>query len=145
LEQRNNLLNWERFVLTVLILKPGGASRWASRLEHQCVVRAGLTLVVMLSVSSFILAEKDLSEPRQHGCDHDHGSDIGEITSDAKIKCSTFSPRIEFVRGCSTTASASDDSKDELFPELGHAPQIEAPEVFHKALLGALAEGRSQN
>jgi pimeloyl-ACP methyl ester carboxylesterase len=26
------------------------------------------------------------------------------------------------------------------FPELGHAPQIEAPEVFHKALLGALAE-----
>ena len=31
------------------------------------------------------------------------------------------------------------------FPELGHAPQIEAPEVFHKALLGALAEGRSQN
>jgi pimeloyl-ACP methyl ester carboxylesterase len=31
------------------------------------------------------------------------------------------------------------------FPELGHTPQIEAPEVFHKALLGALAEGRSQN
>jgi pimeloyl-ACP methyl ester carboxylesterase len=28
------------------------------------------------------------------------------------------------------------------FPELGHAPQIEAPESFHKALLTALAEGR---
>jgi pimeloyl-ACP methyl ester carboxylesterase len=29
------------------------------------------------------------------------------------------------------------------FPKLGHAPQIEAPEAFHKALLAALAEGRS--
>jgi len=47
-------------------------------LEQQCVVRAGLALVVMLSVSSFILAEKYLSEPRQHGCDHDHGGDIGD-------------------------------------------------------------------
>jgi pimeloyl-ACP methyl ester carboxylesterase len=28
------------------------------------------------------------------------------------------------------------------FPELGHAPQIEAPKAFHKALLGALAEGQ---
>ena len=31
------------------------------------------------------------------------------------------------------------------FPELGHAPQVEAPEIFHKALLGALAEGRQPN
>jgi len=31
------------------------------------------------------------------------------------------------------------------FPELGHAPQIEAPKAFHKALLGALAEGRQPN
>jgi pimeloyl-ACP methyl ester carboxylesterase len=31
------------------------------------------------------------------------------------------------------------------FPELGHAPQVEAPEVFHKALLEALAEGRQPN
>jgi pimeloyl-ACP methyl ester carboxylesterase len=29
------------------------------------------------------------------------------------------------------------------FPELGHAPQVEEPEAFHKALLAALAEGRS--
>jgi len=29
------------------------------------------------------------------------------------------------------------------FPELGHAPQIEAPEASHKVLLAALAEGRS--
>jgi pimeloyl-ACP methyl ester carboxylesterase len=31
------------------------------------------------------------------------------------------------------------------FPELGHAPEVEAPEAFHKALLGALAEGRQPN
>jgi len=31
------------------------------------------------------------------------------------------------------------------FPELGHAPQVEAPEAFRKALLGALAEGRQPN
>jgi pimeloyl-ACP methyl ester carboxylesterase len=29
------------------------------------------------------------------------------------------------------------------FPGLGHAPQVEEPEAFHKALLAALAEGRS--
>ena len=31
------------------------------------------------------------------------------------------------------------------FPELGHAPQVEAPDVFHKALLAALAEGHQPN
>jgi pimeloyl-ACP methyl ester carboxylesterase len=29
------------------------------------------------------------------------------------------------------------------FPELGHASQVEEPEAFHKALLAALAQGRS--
>lgn len=28
------------------------------------------------------------------------------------------------------------------FPELGHSPQVEAPQVFHKALLRVLNEAR---
>jgi pimeloyl-ACP methyl ester carboxylesterase len=38
-------------------------------------------------------------------------------------------------------AKAIPNAKLVEFPGLGHSPQVEAPEEFHKALLEALAEG----
>ncbi|MFC5067397.1 alpha/beta fold hydrolase [Flaviflagellibacter deserti] len=39
------------------------------------------------------------------------------------------------------TAKAIPNAKLVEFPGLGHSPQVEAPEVFHKALLEALSQG----